>query len=523
MRPLGWLGLMLLAAAAALFWTRGRAPPQPQPPAAGEASGGVVSGRVTSGGRPVAAARVRLQGRRPATETDEQGRFELSIPQGPAGEAMLTASKAGYFIGGRPLEGWPSAETPAPALEIELTPLPSEDCARYQWVDPAPEAADARRCGNCHQEIYDEWKLGGHAAAATNRRFANLYDGRDWRGRPERGWSLLAEHPHGAGVCSSCHAPTLEPDEPAFDDLRRVSGVAAAGVHCDLCHKIREVSTEHLGLAHGRFAIEWLRPEQGQIFFGPLDDVARGEDVYSPLQQSSRLCASCHEGVVFGVPVYTTYSEWLASPARRQGKQCQACHMAPSGSLTNVAPGAGGAERDPLTLASHRLLPGGREAMLKKCLKLAIRGEKSAEGYNVSVELAARDVGHCVPTGFIDRHLALSLEAFAADGQTLDALAGPRLPEAAGRTLANRPGRLFARLLSEPDGRAPAPFWRAGVTFTDTRLTPEQDQAGRWTFPPAARRVRVRLWYRRFWPETVEGKGWPQDEILVFDRELRPD
>ena len=430
---------------------------------------------------------------------------------------MLTASKAGYFIGGRSL----AADCKMPGIEIELTPLPEQDCSRYEWVDPTPDKADRRRCGNCHQEIYDEWRLSGHASAAINRRFANLYDGRDWQGRPDRGWSLLAEHPHGAGVCTSCHAPSLEPDDMAFDDLRSVSGVAAQGIHCDLCHKIRNVSTENLGLAHGRFAMKWLRPEQGQIFFGPLDDVARGEDVFSPLQKQSRFCAACHEGVVFGVPVYTTYSEWLESPARGQGKQCQTCHMAPTGSMTNLAPSAGGIGRDPRSLASHQLLPGGREAMLKKCLKLSARLVAKNEGCEAIAELAARDVGHRVPTGFVDRHLALAVEAFDAEGKTIDAISGPHLPEAAGRKLAHQPGRLFAKLLSEPDGHAPAPFWRAGVDLTDTRLAPEQPETARWTFPSAVRRVRVRLYYRRFWPETVEIKGWPDDEILVFDRELR--
>ena len=71
------------------------------------------------------------------------------------------------------------------------------------------------------------------------------------------------------------------------------------------------------------------RPKQ--LFFGPLDDVDRGEDAFSPLYRESRYCASCHEGIVFGVHVYSTYSEWLSSPARRAGKQCQDCHMAPTG------------------------------------------------------------------------------------------------------------------------------------------------------------------------------------------------
>ena len=43
--------------------------------------------------------------------------------------------------------------------------------------------------------------------------------------------------------------------------------------------------------------------------------------------------ASGHEGVVFGVHVYSTYSEWLDSPARKQGRHCQDCHMKPTGTM----------------------------------------------------------------------------------------------------------------------------------------------------------------------------------------------
>ena len=178
------------------------------------------------------------------------------------------------------------------------------------------------------------------------------------------------QYPDGIGVCNACHAPTV----PFDTDLRSLSGDAVHGVHCDFCHKIAKASTERIGFTHGRYGLQLLRPphpspsppggegrvrgsSQGQIFFGPLDDVDRGEDSYSPLYHESRYCASCHEGVIFGVPVYTTYSEWLASPARTEGKQCQSCHMTPTGTMTNIAPGKGGRAAPPR--ASARL-PGGQ-------------------------------------------------------------------------------------------------------------------------------------------------------------------
>jgi hypothetical protein len=293
--------------------------------------------------------------------------------------------------------------------------------------------------------------------------------------------------------------------------------VAAQGVHCDYCHKVHEVATEKLGLTHGRFAQRLLRPSSGQLFFGPLDDVDRGEDSYSPLQKDSRLCAACHEGIVFGVHVYSTYSEWLASPARSAGKQCQDCHMTPSGRLTNIARGAGGIERDPHTLASHDFLPGGKSQMLRRSLHVEVTAKKVEETWQVAVEVVARNVGHRVPTGFIDRHLLLVVDAQNEQGRDVPLKSGPVLPWASG-AFAGQPGRLFGKLLTDNQGRGPIPFWRPAAEPTDTRLMPEEPVCSEFILPAQTRRVQVRLIYRPFWESVGREKNWPTDEIVVFDR-----
>ncbi|MBW3597056.1 MAG: cytochrome c family protein, partial [Planctomycetes bacterium] len=330
----------------------------------------VIRGVVRDGDQPLSGARVRIRGSADFILTDRQGRFTIAPPSA-SNPVILAAWKDGYFIGGEEWRGKP--------LTIDLRKLPERDNPGYVWVDPSPDPAGIHNCGNCHEEIYEEWRSSGHAHAAVNRRFVNLYDGTDWAGRPGHGWSLLDEHPHGAGVCAACHAPTVDFSHPASDDLRAIDGVAAHGVHCDFCHKVRDVELSHVGLTHGRFGMSLLRPHQGQLFFGPLDDVTRDEDIYSPLQSESHYCAACHEGVVFGVHVYSTYSEWLESPAAREGRSCQSCHMTPTGRMTNIAPGAGGVERDSATLASHTFLPGGRESMLRRCLKVEVE-ERSEQG-----------------------------------------------------------------------------------------------------------------------------------------------
>jgi hypothetical protein len=320
-------------------------------------------------------------------------------------------------------------------------------------------------------------------------------------------------------VCASCHAPTFRDPDLEYD-MRKVNGVAARGVHCDFCHKIVDAEADRRGLTFGRDGYKLLRPGNSeQLFFGPLDDAYReGETFgYSPLYKDSRYCASCHEGVVFGVHVYGTYSEWLQSPAKRQGQQCQTCHMAPTGKMTNIAPGRGGIERNPKTLASHHT-SGATPEMLKRCLQLDIRAEQTTTTVRVGIKLTATNVGHRVPTGFIDRNLVLVAEAFDADNRPVALRDGPKLPSAAGKTLVGKPGYLYAKLLSGRDGKAPSPFWLPAGEINDTRLHPEKPDRRDFTFGAGTRVVRVRLIYRRFWAEVAESKRWPDDAIVVVDR-----
>jgi hypothetical protein len=435
--------------------------------------------------------------------TDSTGHFRLPLR---SGSNRVTAAKPGYFIAGTMLN-----ESP---LRLVLSRLPEQDHESYAWVSPVPDAAQRHNCGNCHAEIYREWSASGHARSLSGQHFRNLYDGTDQHGQPNHGWNLLAEHPDGAGVCAACHAPTAS----AFSDLRRVTGVAAQGVHCDYCHKIADVDNEQIGLTHGRFGFKLLRPAQGQLFFGPLDDVDRGDDAFSPLYRDSRYCASCHEGVVFGVHVYSTYSEWLDSAARRDGKQCQTCHMAPTGTMTNLAPGKGGLERDPATLANHRFFDGSLETMLRRCLRLTLRLEQKEDRLRVNVQLWADDVGHRVPTGFVDRHLILAVEAFDQAEKRLSAERGPVLPPRAGAELAGIAGKLYAKHLQDFEGHGPAPFWRADANLVDTRLAPASvDDVALW-FSGQAQRLRLRLVYRRFWAEVATAKSWPDNELVLIDQ-----
>jgi hypothetical protein len=466
-----------------------------------------VSGVVVDANGPISGARVRFKGTAVYTVTGADGWFQL-----PSTGRRVTAWKDGYFIAGQRAENtW---------LDLRLKPLPREDHEEYAWVDPSPRADADGNCGNCHGEIHREWAESGHSRSATGQHFRNLYEGTDWNGRPDASWSLLGQHPLGAAVCASCHAPAIPAGDPGLFDLRELSGVAQQGVHCDYCHKIAGLDDGTFGLAHGRFNLRLLRPkdETEQLFFGPLDDVDRGEDAYSPLYHDSTYCASCHEGVVFGVHVYSTYSEWQQSPARRAGKQCQDCHMKPTGKMTNFAPGHGGNERDPLTLGNHRFFDGSRDDMLRRCVRVAAVVQRESERVRSELRVSAEGAGHRVPTGFIDRHLLLVVDGLTARGEVVPPSDGPRLPTVAGKELAGKAGWLYAKLLKDEEGKSPVPFWKANAEPVDTRLTPGEADVTRYVFPAKVERVRVRVLYRRFWEEVAIAKKWPDRDLIVFER-----
>ena len=370
-----------------------------------------------------------------------------------------------------------------------MKPLPARDHADYRWIDPRP-GAQSFSCGSCHEAIFDEWAGSAHGGKSRfGARFADL----------ER------EYPDGAGVCASCHDPA-----PLGDERER-----SGHVHCDFCHKVAAANDGEIGLTHGRFGLQLLRPARGQLVFGPRDDSPRSENSFSPFQRDSRLCASCHEGVVFGVRVYETYSEWRASPAGRAGTQCQECHMKPTGRMANLAPGHGGIERDAKTVANHQFFDGSQLDMLRREVNLTLETTRDESAVRAIIDVRAGNVGHRVPTGSPDRNLTLLVEAFDADGRPLASTGGPRLPTFVGEE--SRAGRVFAKVLRDWQGHRPVPFWRASPEFDDTRLSPGATERTEFVYPREAVRVTAKLVYRRFWPDLSRAKGWKDDAVIVAE------
>jgi hypothetical protein len=77
---------------------------------------------------------------------------------------------------------------------------------------------------------------------------------------------------------------------------------------------------------------------------------------------------------------------------------------------------------------------------------------------------------------------------------------------------------VFAKLLTGADGHGPVPFWRDDAKVADNRLTPGKVEEITFDFPGELSAVRVRVLYRRFWPEVARTKNWPTEETAVVER-----
>lgn len=149
--------------------------------------------------------------------------------------------------------------------------------------DQSPGAA---RCGECHVDIYNEWKTSPHATAFSSPEF-------------------LARTDEGSvASCLGCHAPDTLPMEHQRPDGGR-EHLRAEGVTCLACHRLPSCESGE---------------SSASTMAGPL----ASHSLVSPHELMERegwfrdaaLCGRCHED---------TYEEWSVAEAPRE--TCQTCHM----------------------------------------------------------------------------------------------------------------------------------------------------------------------------------------------------
>jgi Cytochrome c554 and c-prime len=311
-------------------------------------------------------------------------------------------------------------------------------------VDLKPMSS-AEFCGRCHRAIVDSWKSSAHARAMESPLFQDVLE--------------MAENETGSGVrkvCLGCHSPV----SIHSGDVAMRQKVSWEGVTCDYCHSIREVTEEGL---NPKVLVEYTLVKSG-----PLKDassMAHGT-VFSPVHQSSRVCAPCHDyRNALGFPVLTTYTEWKASRYAKEGKNCQSCHMySVAGDVVDPR-----IQRSSLSKINLHQMPGSHSLeQLTRTIKSRLTTAREGDKLQVSVEVTNQAAGHYVPTGSPLRQLRLVVQADSYDGKHLSEQ------------------RVYQRVIADQSGK---PIQRESVAFVqgakvvlDTRLAPSESRKEVFSF-----------------------------------------
>jgi hypothetical protein len=256
----------------------------------------------------------------------------------------------------------------------------------------------ASSCGECHPEIYQEWRVSTHAQAWTDRQFQAE------RAKSGNRW-----------LCNNCHTPLLNQMElwavgidqddvekptyvenPSFEPALREEGI-----NCASCH-VRG------GFVEG--------PSGIQTEAHPTRKATRFTD--------EAICLECHQAVRSYpgkdfVCVFETGQEWREGPYSKTGQTCQSCHMQPVDRPQAVGapsrsgrrhfwPGAGIYKRDGFGPPLDQLGPGLGVEVTPTRRELVLELENSA-------------AGHLLPTGDPERFIMVTVSFFdSADRPTGD-------------------------------------------------------------------------------------------------------
>lgn len=349
----------------------------------------------------------------------------------------------------------------------------------------------AQSCGECHQEIYQQWSKSMHAASSAVKDpiHGALY--RAFVGDPTQEGvrdAASGKYP----VCLQCHAPNAARDEQTkLDALPAYS----EGVNCVACHTMsafKGVQGEDGALRPGAKAYEYATDS----LQGPHGAYAGAEPVVSPgsgsaekavnpyphqarsaLFKGSEACLGCHDHLknANGVPVCATGPEVVASGGK---VTCQSCHM----------PVVNGS-------VSHAMSGGHDPAMLKRGVVLTVKGEKRQ-----AVVTLQNLLPHNYPTGAPFRYVVLKVTALNAKGE-------PVWTNFEQNVLKEDPQAMLMMKLVDKEGK-PAPSVMAVSIAGDTRLLPGESRQLTYAIPVAeAVSVRAELRYGLMLPLMIEKMG----------------
>ena len=477
-----------------------------------------VTVRVTRDGAPLPDVSVLQGGGQIQGTTDADGTFVATIDSTVEGELWVIASLRDHRSQAERIR-----EADGETVELELKTV-EVDNPDYTYATPGGEQHKTTEyCSHCHFRFAEQFAGSAHRGAASNPEVHDLYAGTAsafggaeaceaaggrWAsgtlpggGAGERCYVAAGFLPDSlpgcgdadqppcdadpaglpGGRCADCHAPAVNGPAGGGWSLLNVEGIAFdEGVHCDFCHKVRDVDMDAAPGVAGRLVLG--RPQEPDggasefvpVMYGPYFDVP---NVYmggspAPHFRDATICGGCHQYEQEGLweaaaaaidadrwpsgtlPIHSTIAEWNASPSW-SGVGCQYCHM-PAMDVPNSAdldlfegtsPGvAGGFERPYGEVRDHsfygplNVLPADGMRLIETAAALTpevawIAAADSASGAaELTVDSRVTNVGagHALPTGEPLRSVVLVVHATCQD-EPLTLLQGPTITEVGGR------------------------------------------------------------------------------------------
>jgi len=211
-------------------------------------------------------------------------------------------------------------------------------------IIPSNFFMDSEACGQCHRDIYEQWKSSAHHFASFNNQFyrKSIEYMQDVNGTRSSKW------------CAGCHDHAVffngRFDRPIREQIDTPE--AQAGLGCMSCHSIAHVAStmgnadftvrypplHEIASSHNRFI------QGADYFLTFLNPEPHRQTFMKPFMRQSEFCAACHK-VHLDVPVnnyrwvrgFNDYDNWQASGVSGQGARsfyypaqtsgCADCHM----------------------------------------------------------------------------------------------------------------------------------------------------------------------------------------------------
>jgi hypothetical protein len=265
----------------------------------------------------------------------------------------------------------------------------------YQKVPEGLPGIRAEDCGQCHREIYEEWKTTIHSHAYKDP-FFQAY----WR-KDRHIW-----------ICLNCHTPLENQQPELIGDIPRNrvekavrkpnpnydSQFQQEGITCAACH-VRD-----------------------GVIIGPFEDVLAPHPTrYDPIFRTTKLCYRCHQVPSGPFQFYRfgpcgTYPEYEGGPYYKAGYICQTCHM-PEVERPIAAGG-------PVRKGRRHLWRGGHDPeQVRRAITVELKADppelKPGTTVGFNLKLTNSGAGHNIPTGDPDRYFTVEFQVVDGKGKVL--------------------------------------------------------------------------------------------------------